>query len=149
MTKEERGLITKKYQDLHMNCAQCVLLSFQDLLGLTEEQCLGIGSGFGGGMRCGGVCGAVSGAIMVLGMLYPQTPEGGAESKACISRMTVEFQRRFKEQFTYLNCRDLLAHPAEEGTPLAQQIGVTAHCPIMMVSAVELLSDYLDELKQQ
>ena len=149
MTKEERGLITKKYQDLHMNCAQCVLLSFQDLLGLTEEQCLGIGSGFGGGMRCGGVCGAVSGAIMVLGMLYPQTPEGGAQSKARISHLTVEFQRRFKEKFGDLRCQTLLKSKVEatEATPAAADLGLTNRCDVLIVTAVEILEEMRQEGK--
>lgn len=147
MTKEERCLLTKKYQEMGLNCAQCVLLSFRDLVGLTEEQCFGIGSAFGGGIRCGGLCGSVSGSAMVLGLLYPQTSENGKEGKARITRLTVEFQRRFKEQFRYLNCRELLSDPPAKGTPMAQKLGITEHCRIMEVSAVELLCDYLAELQ--
>lgn len=60
MTKEERCRAAKAYREKGLNCAQCLLATFRDVAGLTEQQALGLGAGLGGGVRCGGICGAVS-----------------------------------------------------------------------------------------
>jgi len=53
------------------NCAQAVLFSFCDDLGLDKDKALKIACGFGAGMgRKEEVCGAVSGGIMVIGAKY-------------------------------------------------------------------------------
>ena len=59
--------------------------------------------------------------------------------------LTQDFQRRFTERFRKLDCHDLLAEKDIEGTPAAQELGVTQHCRLLVVSGVELLSDMLDE----
>jgi C_GCAxxG_C_C family probable redox protein len=146
MTKEERCRLALENSESGMNCAQTVLCSFTDLLGLTKEQCLGLGTNFGGGMRCGGMCGAVSGSLMVLGTLYPQIP-GAPESKTRASQLTVAFEKRFQAQFDHLNCRELLASDVGAGTAMAQALDVHAHCRVLEVSAVELLCDFLSELE--
>ena len=49
MTKKERALIALKAHEQGLNCAQCMLLSFADVTGLSEPQSCGIATGFGGG----------------------------------------------------------------------------------------------------
>lgn len=149
MTKEERCLEAKKYHTANMNCAQCLLLAFRDRIGLTEEQCFGIASGAGAGFRSGNICGAVSGAIMVLGILHPHTMENGLSGKQRSTVLTKEFERRFVEKFGYLNCRELLAEKELHGTPFAEQLAEGGHCGLMIYTAIELLSDYLDELEKE
>ena len=146
MTKEERCAIAAACHSRGINCAQSVLMAFHDLTELTEEQSLAIASGFGGGMRCGGICGSVSGAVVVLGCRYPAVD---ADTKKRSTMLTKEFQRRFLEQFGWLNCRELLAAKDLHGTPIAEELMHDNHCGLMIVSAVELLSDYLDELKEE
>ena len=65
MTKEERCRAAKAYREKGLNCAQCLLATFRDVAGLTEQQALGLGAGLGGGVRCGGICGAVSAPVAV------------------------------------------------------------------------------------
>ena len=149
MTKLERCQRAKEFHEKGLNCGQSVLLAFTDVTGLTEQQSMAIASGFGGGLRCGGVCGVVNAAAVVLGTAYPATLEDGAEGKKRSTRLTQEFQRRFTEQFKNLNCRDLLADKELVGTPAAQELGVTQHCRLLVVSGVELLSDMLAELEAQ
>ena len=49
------------------NCAQSVLYSYADELGLPDDLAMKIATGFGGGMgRTQEVCGAVTGALMVI-----------------------------------------------------------------------------------
>ena len=42
------------------NCAQTIMRSYADELGMTEQQAAAIGCNFGGGMKCGGTCGAIT-----------------------------------------------------------------------------------------
>ncbi len=149
MTKKERALIALKAHEQGLNCAQCMLLSFADVTGLSEPQSCGIATGFGGGVRCGGICGAVSGAVMALGMRYPHNAENGAAGKKASTLRTQELQRRFTRRFTHLNCRELLQDHDLQPTDLARELGVTGHCAILIVSAVDMLSDYLAELEQE
>ncbi|MBO4854635.1 MAG: C_GCAxxG_C_C family protein [Oscillospiraceae bacterium] len=149
MTKQER---CKKALDCHagsLNCAQSVLSAFSDRIGLSDDQCYALCSGFGGGVRYGGLCGAVSAAVMVLGLLYPHTPKNGLQGKARSMKLTQEFQRRFRERFGELDCRELLRLHDLHGTAQTEALGVTAHCDILIVSATELLCDMLEELEKE
>ena len=58
-----------------------------------------------------------------------------------------EFRRRFQEVFDLTRCGDLLrARPGvTERNPASQRLGVTAHCDNMIVTAVEILEQMLQE----
>ena len=131
MTKMERCQRAKEFHEKGLNCGQSVLLAFTDVTGLTESQSV------------------VNAAAVVLGTVYPATLENGGEGKKRSTQLTQEFQRRFTERFRKLDCRDLLAEKDIEGTPAAQELGVTQHCRLLVVSGVELLSDMLTELEAQ
>ena len=146
MTRRERCLRAKEFHEKGLNCGQSVLLAFTDVTGFTEEQSMALASGFGGGLRCGGICGVVNAAVVVLGMAYPSTLENGPAGKKRSSELTKAFQQRFTERFRQLNCRELLADKELVGTELAQELGVTQHCRILVVSGVELLDELLAEL---
>ena len=149
MTKMERCQRAKEFHEKGLNCGQSVLLAFTDVTGLTEQQSMAIASGFGGGLRCGGVCGVVNAAAVVLGTAYPATLENGSEGKKRSTQLTQEFQCRFTERFRKLDCHDLLAEKDIEGTAAAQELGVTQHCRLLVVSGVELLCDMLAELEER
>ena len=51
------------YHKKGFNCCQSVLAAFQDVIGLTETQCLTLGGGFGAGAGTGELFGAVTGAV--------------------------------------------------------------------------------------
>lgn len=146
MTRRERCLRAKEFHEKGLNCGQSVLLAFTDVTGFTEEQSMALASGFGGGLRCGGICGVVNAAAVVLGMAYPSTLENGPAGKKRSSELTKAFQQWFTERFRQLNCRELLADKELVGTELAQELGVTQHCRILVVSGVELLDELLAEL---
>lgn len=149
MTKREYCELAGQYSAMGLNCAQSLLLAFRDKTGMDEATCCGVASGLGGGVRCGGICGAITGPVMVLGMLYPHTMENGGEGKAYSAKLTKEFERRFAEQFGYMNCRELLAEKDLRPTPMTQELGVTGHCTTLIVSAAELLFDMLEELEKE
>ena len=65
------------YHKKGFNCCQSVLAAFQDVIGLTETQCLTLGGGFGAGAGTGELCGAV----MALDLLTPADPADVIGSK--------------------------------------------------------------------
>ena len=145
MNKRERVEIAMKSHMKGNNCGQSVLLAYRDIIGLTESQCLGLATGLGGGMRCGSICGALSGAILVLGTQYPAVDAESKKRSVALTRSMVE---RFRNQFGCINCKELLAIKDVQGTPIAEELMHGNHCGIMICTAVELLSDYLVELKE-
>lgn len=147
MTKEERVQIAYDARQRGLNCGQSVMLAFRDKTGLTEAQALGIGSSMGGGVRSGLVCGTVNAGSVILGMLYPQTLEGGTKPRNI--KIVKEYQRRFREYFPAYNCRELLSAKDLQGTPRAEELACDDHCGRLIYTAVELLSDYLDELDKE
>ncbi len=149
MTKYER---CKKAMDDHatsLNCCQSVLCAFSDVIGMSDTECCALGSCFGGGLRYGGVCGTVSAAAMILGILYPHTPENGMEGKLRSTELILDFERRFTECFDALDCRDLKDREDVQGTGAVEALDVAATCDRLIVSAVELLYDMLEELKKE
>ena len=105
--------------------------------------------GFGGGV--GGsheeLCGAVSGGVLVLSLLHPHTDGEDRAGKVRLYAQAKEFRRRFQEVFDLTRCGDLLrARPGvTERNPASQRLGVTAHCDNMIVTAVEILEQMLQE----
>lgn len=90
------------------NCAQAVLVSLKEVAGIDEKTAMRVGCPFGGGCRNGDICGAASGALMVLGYALGNDDIYNKEAQSEAYKVVIEFNRRFKEQFRALACRDLL-----------------------------------------
>ena len=67
MDRKEQAI---KFHDMGYNCAQAVLMAFQDVIEMPDKVAmLKVSEGFGGGMGTTyGTCGALSGAIMLAGL---------------------------------------------------------------------------------
>ena len=139
-----------EYHHRGFNCCQSVAAAFSDLTGLSEQESFNISAGFGAGAGTGELCGAVSGAIMTLGLLTPVDPADPVGSKKRTVAKSKELQKRFAERFGYLRCQDLLKNrtEAEEETGAAKRLGLTRHCDIMVVTAVEIVEEMLQEEAQ-
>ena len=127
------------YHKKGFNCCQSVLAAFQDAIGLTETQCLTLGTGE--------LCGAVTGAVMVLDLLTPADPADVIGSKKRSVGQAKELQKRFAERFDALRCADLLQKKfvPDDTTPAAKALGLTGHCDIMIATAVEIVEQMLAE----
>ena len=107
------------------NCAETIMMTFAEDMGLSEEQARALGTNFGGGMKSGGVCGVVTSSLMVLGMLGVTEPGTAAG-----------LQRRIKENHGGLiNCVDLLRANAEAGGQKKP------HCDAMIREAIEIIEE--------
>lgn len=134
------------------NCAQSVALAFADRFPLPEEMAAAAAGGLGGGV--GGshqeVCGAVSGGVLALGWMYPHTEGADQEGKRRLYAACREFRRRFEAAFGRTRCGDLLAaRPSAGEDTAARRMGVTNHCDVMIVTAVEILEGLLAEMDRK
>ena len=119
------------YHKQGYNCAQSVAGAFADLTGTAPEQLMA----------------AISGGVLVLSLLHPHTDGEDRAGKVRLYAQAKEFRRRFQEVFGLTRCGDLLrARPGvTERNPASQRLGVTAHCDNMIVTAVEILEQMLQE----
>ena len=136
-----------QYHEQGCNCCQSVLAAFSDLTGIGEAESMRIGGGFGTGAGTGELCGAITGAVMVLGMLAPSDPNNPAAVKREAVGLSKEFQKRFQERFGALRCQELLPlrFTPDDTTPAAKRMGLTHHCRIMIVTAVEIVEGMIAE----
>lgn len=139
-----------RYHQSGRNCAQSVVLAFAELTKLDEAAAVGVAGPLGGGM--GGtrqeLCGAVTGALLVLGMVFPFADPERVEDRKRLYGLSKTFMNRYEERFGLLHCGDLLkAHVTAdaERTPAAVRLGAEKHCDIMVVTAVEILEQMLQE----
>lgn len=105
--KKARALFEEGY-----NCAQAVLLAFDDITGIDGKTAAMLSSSFGGGMgRLREVCGAVSGMFMVAGTVCgyddPKAKAEKADHYALIQKLAADFS---KENGSFI-CKELLGLP--------------------------------------
>ncbi|MBN1504493.1 MAG: C_GCAxxG_C_C family protein [Candidatus Eisenbacteria bacterium] len=93
--------------DSGFNCAESVLLSARQALGLRSSAFPRIATGFGGGVgRKGSLCGALTGAVMGIGLAHGRLRPGQNKERAyALARKTLD---RFKARFGSPYCRDLI-----------------------------------------
>lgn len=145
----DRCELAYSYHKQGYNCAQAVAVAFQDKTELSTEQIMAVSGGFGGGV--GGshaeLCGAISGGIIALSLMFPYQDGTSKETKRQLYQLSKEFRARFEATFGRTCCGELLkAHPGiSETTKEAARLGLTAHCDIMIVTAVEILEQMLEE----
>ena len=88
------------------NCAESILITTQEVLGIKSKLIPKIATGFGGGIgRQGSICGAVSGTIMAIGLKYGRTEPQGEKERAYV--LAREFCKRFERKFGSLLCYNL------------------------------------------
>ena len=125
MTHLEKAKALRGDTQTHYNCAQSVLLAFEDRIGLTEGQAFQVANHFGAGMRHGSTCGVLSGGLMVLGLL-------GYDEKAA-----GELLRQFREKHEATQCAELLSRSKDRG------IARKEHCDGLVLEMVETLEQIL------
>ena len=136
--------------DADYNCAQAVLWSFADALGLDPDAALRIASGFGGGIaRRQEICGAVSGGIMALGLRFGRGEAGDLEANDEVQLKTVDFIRRFESRHGSVICGQLLEGcdlSTEEGRQACAELGLHERiCTPCVRSAVAIVEEMLAE----
>ncbi len=121
------------------NCAQSVVLAYEDLLPLDQETLTKLSSSFGGGI--GGmreVCGAVSGMAMVLGFLYGNADPVDRAAKGEHNARIQELAGKFRERNGEIVCKRLLGLEPVPGKELKKR-----PCGEYVGDAAEFLEEYI------
>ena len=147
MTRRETAIANFKKG---YNCAQAIVLAFEDMLPIDKELLSKMASSFGGGMgRLREVCGSVCGMFMVTGLLYGyDEPETGGKKAEHYARIQ-QLARRFEEKHGSIVCRELLgmSNHREDPTPEARtkEYYEKRPCPEIIGDAAELLEQFIRE----
>jgi len=106
--KEQARKKAYDYERQFHGCSQAVLLTFQELLGLTDELTFKAASALCAGMGMGKTCGALSGGIMVLGMKFGRPRiEDGVEGLFLGMLPAQKLVQRFEQQFGTTACIEI------------------------------------------
>lgn len=124
------GTRAAEYHDEGFNCAQSVLLSCAEYIGLEKEFAVGIANGFGGGLRCGEACGAIAGALMAIGCSKKLRDKGSTREE--MAELAKEATAAFKQRFDNIRCDDIK--------------GVKDSCDDMIAFAAELAEEIINKI---
>lgn len=105
---EERVAEIKDKHTRGYNCAQIVLCSYAEELGIDEETLFRISEGFGAGM--GGMmqtCGAVTAMFMALGLANSSGDLQACETKPQTMKKVRELAAEFEKKNGSIVCREL------------------------------------------
>lgn len=142
----------KKAYDLFKqgyNCAQSVVVAFEDVLPLDRQTLLNVSTGFGGGFgRTRNLCGAVSAYAIVLGLYLHHIQNDPQKDKADIYKHVQQLVAQFKERNNSDNCGELLKNVKNltagyEPQARDEEYYKVRPCVKFVLDSVELLEKHL------
>ena len=128
---QKRALAFRQDKTRKHNCAQAVLMSFGERMGLDEDLLYDMAANMGRGMKMYSVCGGITGAIMVLGLV-------GVTDEGAVNKLYARW-RRAREGF--LECANYLELAERD------HIDERTFCNDLVVDAVRILEETLVENK--
>jgi C_GCAxxG_C_C family probable redox protein len=112
MKNYERGNIEEKAVNHFIegfNCAEAVLMTFQEVLGLESDIIPRAATAFGGGIGLrGSICGAIMGGVMTIGLKHGRSEAGDTESLKRRYSLALELYERFKKRCGSAVCHELI-----------------------------------------
>ena len=127
------------------NCAQAVLVAFEDVTGLDREFAMRLSSGFGGGIgRQREVCGAVSGMVLVADLLWGYCAPGAEDAnKKAHYALIQELCAAFRKEAGSIVCRDILKNPPSDPNPSPRtaEYYMQRPCARMVMLAAKILDE--------
>lgn len=150
---EERVERARNYFLEGYNCAQAVVMAFDDVMGM-DVNCLALLTApFGGGMgRMREVCGTVSGMAFVAGAIAPSVDPKNLEERKNNYALVQTFADKFRQENGDIVCRRLLGlEPIVEKSETAMPSERTAEyykkrpCVEYVVCAARIIAEYILE----
>ncbi|MDE6189882.1 MAG: C-GCAxxG-C-C family protein [Clostridia bacterium] len=144
----------KKAYDLFKqgyNCAQSVVVAFEDVLDLDRQTLLNVSVGFGGGFgRTRNLCGAVSAIAIVLGLYLPHSDKP-MEDKANIYKHIQNLSEEFKKRNASDNCGELLKNVKNLTSGYEPQVRDEEYykmrpCIKFVLDSVEILDNFINNV---
>lgn len=150
---EERVARAVGYFKSGYNCAQAVVMAYDDIMDLSVEALAKIAAPFGGGMgRMREVCGTVSGMTFIAGAILPAINPQNLEERKANYALVQHFAQRFRQENGDIVCRRLLGlEPMAERseTPMPSQRTEEYYrkrpCAEYVASAARIVAEYLAE----
>lgn len=149
---EERVERARGYFTAGYNCAQAVVMAFDDIMGRSPEALARMAAPFGGGMgRMREVCGTVSGMAMLAGEICPSVDPKNLEERKNNYALVQRFADSFRAENGDIVCRRLLGlEPMAERAETAMPEERTAEyykkrpCVEYVASATRIVAEYLN-----
>ena len=145
MTRRELG---ENYFKQGYNCAQSVVLAFNDVLGVDKESAVKLISGFGGGFgRMREVCGAVSGMVAVVSAVKGYSNPTATTEKTELYKAVQTLMNEFKNKNGSYICAELIGEKkACSPTPekRTEEYYKKRPCALLVGDACEILENYLN-----
>ena len=94
------------------NCAQAVVCTYADLLGVDEETAFRISEGFGLGMGMQSVCGALSGVLMLLSLQNSGGTQAAGTTKRDTYAKACALEQAFRKEVGAIDCSEIKSPPA-------------------------------------
>lgn len=106
---DERVERAQGYFKAGYNCAQAVVMAFDDVMQMLPDELARLAAPFGGGMgRMREVCGTVSGMTFLAGAIKPSTNPSNLEERKDNYALVQLFADKFREENGDIVCRRLL-----------------------------------------
>lgn len=148
---EERVALARQYFESGYNCAQAVVMAYNDIMSLTADEAAKIAAPFGGGMgRMREVCGTVSAMTMLAGAIMPSFDPKNMEERKANYALVQEFAAAFRNENGDIVCRRLLGlEPRDEQKETAMPSERTAEyyrkrpCVEYVATAARIVGEYL------
>ena len=118
---DERVERAQNYFKSGYNCAQAVVMAFDDVMEQSPEMLARLTAPFGGGMgRMREVCGTVSGMAFLAGAISPAVDPSNLEERKANYALVQHFAEQFRRENGDIVCRRLLGlEPMVERTETA------------------------------
>ena len=106
---KERAQRAGEYFKAGYNCAQAVVMAYNDIMGMDLEMVAKLAAPFGGGMgRMREVCVTVSGMTMLAGYIQPSADPKNLEERKNNYALVQHFAEQFRNENGDIVCRRLL-----------------------------------------
>lgn len=115
---QERVERAQNYFKAGYNCAQAVVMAFDDVMQMSTEELARLTAPFGGGMgRMREVCGTVSGMAFLAGAIKPSADPSNLDERKENYALVQKFAQEFRDENGDIVCRRLLGlEPLAERT---------------------------------
>lgn len=138
------------------NCAQAVVMAFDDVMEQSPEALARIAAPFGGGMgRMREVCGTVSGMTFLAGAISPSVDPSNLEERQANYALVQHFAEEFRKENGDIVCRRLLGlEPMVERSETPRPSERTAEyykkrpCVELVGCAARIVAQYIQDSKQ-
>lgn len=119
---EERKIKAMENFSAGYNCAQAVVLAFEDIINIDSKILATISAPLGGGMgRLREVCGAVSGMFMVSGFIHNNYDPKDRGAKIATYQTVQSLAEGFRELNGSIICRELLGLSVKQQVPVPEE----------------------------